>query len=544
MVCGLPQETKDMKARIFNNYSVVIFLGVILFLASYLGERINTERYLTEARAKVQYDLNVIRDRLHGNLNSDLQIVKGLISVIASNPELDQNQFEVAARPIFHEHTRLRNIGAAPDMVIRLMYPVKGNEKAIGLDYRKTPHQFAAAEEARLLRKIVLAGPLELAQGGIAIIARVPVYFDDNDGNERFWGLISAVIDTEKLFSSSGLYDAELPIKVAILGKDAKGNKGGPVLGDLNIFNDTPVFTDIILPHGSWNLAAVPVDGWPTQADNVWQLRLIFLVISIIILGAFISTTHSLRIATESQKKAEHANQAKSQFLSHMSHELRTPMNAILGFTQLLRFSENLSDEEHENIEEILRAGYHLLELINEVLDLAKVESGQIILSLEPMGIQSIIKECMPLVKPLANQRNIRIHFDAMEETVVIADRMRLKQTLINLLSNAVKYNNEGQDVTISINPSQDKRITISITDKGDGIPESRMDDLFKPFNRLGAERSSIEGTGVGLAISKRVVEMMNGSIGVRSKIGKGSTFWIELPTHSNTMVHQTDVAV
>ena len=228
---------------------------------------------------------------------------------------------------------------------------------------------------------------------------------------------------------------------------------------------------------------------------------------------------------------AEEANQAKSSFLSSMSHELRTPLNAILGFTQLLA-----NDAQPNNVERkkeftgyILKAGRHLLTLINEVLDLAKVESGAVTLSLEAVALDEIVQECRAMLEPLGEQRGLRMTFPAAPGITVLADRTRLKQILLNLLSNAIKYNRAGGVVALDCVQDAAGRVRIAVRDSGPGLSAAQMKELFQPFNRLGQEAGAEEGTGIGLVVTKRLVELMNGGIGVTSTVGIGSVFWIEL---------------
>ncbi|HTJ96770.1 MAG TPA: ATP-binding protein [Rhodocyclaceae bacterium] len=233
----------------------------------------------------------------------------------------------------------------------------------------------------------------------------------------------------------------------------------------------------------------------------------------------------------QARAAAENANQAKSAFLSSMSHELRTPLNAVLGFTQLLLV--NPASLTPERIEEfsnhILKAGEHLLVLINEVLDLAKVESGTMTLSMEPVAVSDVLEECQQLIEPLAAQRNINLFIPRESQAYVFADRTRLKQVLLNLLSNAIKYNRDRGTVSVELSSNTEGYIRMAVHDSGLGLTEKQMQQLFQPFNRLGQEAGVEEGTGIGLVVTKRLLELMGGRIGVASEAGKGSTFWVEL---------------
>ncbi|MHB8166781.1 MAG: PAS domain-containing sensor histidine kinase, partial [Sulfuricella sp.] len=221
---------------------------------------------------------------------------------------------------------------------------------------------------------------------------------------------------------------------------------------------------------------------------------------------------------------AEKANLAKSDFLSSMSHELRSPLNAILGFAQLMESdSQPPTLAQKESIAQILQAGWHLLKLINEILDLAKVESGQVPLSEEPVSLAEVMLECQAMIEPQAQQRDIKLTFPRFDiPCFVRADRTRLKQILINLLSNAIKYNREHGTVEVKCTASTPERIRISIKDSGAGLPPEQLAQLFQPFNRLGQEAGGEEGTGIGLVVAKRLVELMGGAIGAESAVGGG----------------------
>jgi len=228
---------------------------------------------------------------------------------------------------------------------------------------------------------------------------------------------------------------------------------------------------------------------------------------------------------------ADKANLAKSDFLSSMSHELRTPLSAILGFAQLIESgSPQPTPSQKRSIEQILKAGWYLLELINEILDLSQIESGKLPLSLEPISLNEVVRECQAMIEPQAQKSGIRMTFPRFEiPHFVKADRTRVKQVLINLLSNAIKYNKASGSVVVDYIESTPGRIRICVKDTGEGLSPDKLMQLFQPFNRLGKEAGVEEGTGIGLMVSKRLVELMKGEIGVESTIGVGSVFWIDL---------------
>jgi len=234
---------------------------------------------------------------------------------------------------------------------------------------------------------------------------------------------------------------------------------------------------------------------------------------------------------------AENANLAKSDFLSSMSHELRSPLNAILGFAQLMDSgSPPPTPDQKDSIDQILQAGWYLLELINEVLDLALIESGKLSISCEPMSLAEVLDDCQSMIEPQARKSGIRVGFTPAHTVLFVqADRTRVKQIFVNLLSNAIKYNRVGGTVEVRCSTRPDHRIRISFQDTGEGLSADKLAQLFQPFNRLGQHTGVQEGTGIGLVVSKRLVGLMGGEIGVESSIGVGSVFWIDLPAAADT---------
>jgi signal transduction histidine kinase/CheY-like chemotaxis protein len=236
------------------------------------------------------------------------------------------------------------------------------------------------------------------------------------------------------------------------------------------------------------------------------------------------------KVERHAREIVERASQAKSEFLSRMSHELRTPLNSILGFSQLLQMDE-LTPDQKGSVEQILKSGHHLLDLINEVLDITRIESGRMEISSEPVQLEEALNAAVDLIRPLADKRGISIQIKtpSSKDVFVNADNQRLKQVLLNLLSNAVKYNREGGEIHVTASLLMDGFLHLAVRDSGPGIPPEKMERLFIPFDRLELDPNLVEGTGLGLALSKGLVEAMGGRIGAQSVVGQGSTFWLDL---------------
>lgn len=245
---------------------------------------------------------------------------------------------------------------------------------------------------------------------------------------------------------------------------------------------------------------------------------------------------------SEAKEESERANMAKSDFLSRMSHELRTPMNAVLGFSQLLQHNDdgNLNENELLYVNEVYKAGDHLLDLINEILDLSRIESGMMQLSIETVELCSLVLDCVALLSPLIEQQQLVLELPPEKEILVHADHLRLKQVIVNLLSNAVKYNHRGGKVVVAIKKVE-QCYRLSIRDTGPGIPQAMHHRIFEPFDRLNADSTGIQGSGVGLSLAHHLTELMGGSMDFSSIEGEGCSFWIDMPQAIASTEEQID---
>jgi len=274
-------------------------------IAGYFADSQNNLVYRQRARTEVLNQVSVIRAKLEGNIAGNLQLVRGLVAAISTEPDMDQVRYHALASRLFQGQTRLRNIAAAPNLVVTMVYPIEGNEAAIGLDYRTNEAQREAVLRVMKSGGLVLAGPVQLVQGGTGFIGRFPVYVE-HGAARSFWGLLSAVIDAERLYSDSGLLDRALPIQVAIAGKDALGVRGEQFFGPESVFSDDPVTVDVMLPSGSWQIAAIPKNGWTALPPGAWLFRAaIVLLGGLILIPFFVIEGRQRHIKTLGSREAE-----------------------------------------------------------------------------------------------------------------------------------------------------------------------------------------------------------------------------------------------
>lgn len=513
-----------------------LVLTVLLIQAGLYGEWQDRRGAALAQRAEAAQELAKVRSRIEGLLASDMQLVRGLAGVIALEPEISQSRFDVAAAPLFKGKTLLRNIAGAPNMVIRLMHPLPGNERAVGLDYRTVPAQFASVEKARQVGDIVLAGPFQLVQGGTGMAARVPVFLGRNGGAETFWGIVSAVIDADRLYAAAGLDAPGGALQISLRGKDASGAAGPVFWGDESIWQREPVTADISLPYGGWQVAAIPREGWNSSPRAPWPRRIAFVIVGVLILGSFIALGRALSAEQRALRQASAASEAKSRFLALMSHELRTPLNGILGMAQLLEMPGNDEAAAREYAQAIQRSGRELLTRLNQVLDFSKASAGQLELAQVACDPAALADAACAAFADQARTKGLSLRRTGLSqgEGHLMGDPQRIRQMLDLLIDNALKFTAAGHvevAVTSNSGPQGRPQFEFVVADTGCGVATERQQEIFEAFRQADESTTRAHGgIGLGLAIVRELAQRQGGEVGLVSRSGAGARFWFTLP--------------
>ncbi len=627
-------------------------------------------QYEERVRAQVLSDVSDVRASLEAALANRLVLPDALAALAIAHQGDVIGEFEEFAQGLAESHRSylgvtgedpaVRSLQLAPDAVVTHVYPLEGNEAAVGHDLLADPVRGPAVQRAIDERRFVLAGPFELLQGGMGLVGRAPIYLG---AEEAFWGFATVVLNFDDIRAEAGL--AEMTrngLSYSLRGRDGLGAEGDVFAGDELVFDHDPVVLDVLVPNGTWQIAAHPVAGWPVfplrgaslaiiatgvllaglvattvlrwekerqavlrVSDNLtrlvdsttspivavdaagwiteWNRAMVELsgvsseaartnhfehlsstvfdagpasedllaaiesvrsgardsieitltagaprrIVSFLVTPRLdpggsrgvVLVGHDMTVRLDAERmQAENVALARSarlkdEFLAGMSHELRTPLNAIIGLSSVLSrqtFGE-LSDKQSEYVDLISSSGEHLLGLINDVLDLAKLDADRVELEIRPCDLGSVVRDSLDMVRHQADQRGVAISEPLLKGDLgVTADRRRVQQVIVNLASNAVKFTERGGRMGVDVERAGEE-IAITVWDTGIGIDPDKRHLLFRPFQQVdGSLSREQEGSGLGLAIAAKLVELHGGTISVDSRPGHGSWFTVTLP--------------
>lgn len=546
---------KDNTSKQIRIYCLVV--GIIsFFIVSVCGQLLNRNT-VNEEKMRAAFTAETTVNRIKSQLNRYLDVSEFFQNIIGSGHQMDSKEFQALSQMISDDSQIIKVIEQAPDGVVKDIYPLKGNEAAFGIDMLNNPARKYEANLAMKSGQYTIAGPYELNQGGLGSLLFEPIYITDKSGEKSFWGFSILVLDWNRFLEElelDKLTDASYCYQM--WKKDGNSGKKTIIAQGGDAIHKGAVQISCKVPNDTWYFEIIPHTGWVT----VKQQALVFLVaVSIAVLATAICylmlhRKQREKLYTEeirkSAEKARKANEAKTRFLFNMSHDIRTPMNAIVGFSGLLEKSIHDEKKSLDYIKKIRVSSDILLTIINQVLEMARIESGKITLSSESVNIREMV-DAMNIVfessltkKSLEYQCSLNVVHDQ-----ILCDKTKMEEIILNVVSNSIKYTNPHGKITVSIDEldSEDEKnadYKVVVEDNGIGMSQDYLPHIFEEFSR---EHTSTEtrvaGTGLGLPIVKSLVDRMGGTIEVESEEGKGTRFIMKFsfPVSSENQVREEE---
>ena len=513
----------------------IIVMGVMLICFNFLIQfEVNKEKISASYTAE-----DTVR-KIETQLGRYLENSEMLKNIISSKHTISDEQFNQLASYMKKNKNVIEAYELAPNGIIEKAYPLKGNEKVIGMNTLELPERQKEANIARKSGEYTIAGPYELKQGGTGALLFDPIYI--NDGNEKkFWGFSILVLNWDAFLEElevDKLEDATYHFKVW-----KEGNNGKHVTimscGHSSLNHTLSVACEV--PNDTWYFEIVPFQGWIPMSYKIFGSIVSVLVAILLSMGYWqiilrrekeaVYAKQIEKVATE----AQHANQAKTRFLFNMSHDIRTPMNAIIGYTQLLENNLDNKKQALDYISKLKSSSTILLSLINYILEMTQIESGKLDLKKEIGDLDDLVKNINVVVEPLIKEKKLHYSYHLeIKHHHIICDKTKLREIVLNILSNAIKYTPEGGNVELLIQEISFENNKVKyhfiIIDNGIGMKEDFLPHIFEEFAReKTSTESKVPGVGLGLPIVKSLIDMMNGTIQVESKLNKGTKFTVEL---------------
>lgn len=534
-------EKRSSASKQIKKYSLIV--GLLVFMASFLFGYINLKNIEKGKKTAATYTAQSTVRRINAQLNQYVELSEFLGNVVLAGYNLDQTSFSELAKMLPNEDGIVKAFELAPDGVVTDVFPQQGNENAFGINMLTDHERKDDANRAKETGNYTLGGPYKLKQGGTGALLFHPVYKSDSIDNDSFWGFVIMVIDWDKFIDEIGLErlnEASYCYEIWTT-DDTTGNRVVLTQSQKHIPKNS-LTVECEIPNDTWYVDIVPDEGWISIYQ--WIAVIAFSCITSLMSATIFNQVHSKKYrenqyAVELKKSAEQAreaSEAKTRFLFNMSHDIRTPMNAIIGFSDLL--GKNLDNEEkvREYLEKIKSSGNILMSIIDQVLEVARIESGTAILKTEAANLSELFYSVNTVLESDIQMKGIHCSIDAnVQHKYAFCDKTKLQEIYLNIMSNAIKYTPDGHAIHVTINETNfdDKkaRYVFVCEDTGIGMASEYLPHIFDEFSREHtATENKVSGTGLGLSIVKSFVELMNGRIHVESEPGKGTKFTVEIP--------------
>ena len=503
---------------------------------------------ITQEKLKAEYTVKSTIDRVEIKLESYIEKVDFLKKTIESGIELNDAYFQSIASRLYGDDPAIKSIELAPNGVIQNVYPFKENEKVIGMNMLRERDRKQAATSAKDTKKYTLEGPYDLKQGGKGALLYDPIYV-----NDEFWGFSILVIDWAEFLTEIHLSDLEKASYDFVIWKKDRNTSEKIIISksSKNLDSDT-LLVKCALPNNNWNFEIIPKNGWINKYEMM-SLVVASIMIDFLVTAAIaqleIRHRKDLEYASQIEKQAQEAKEAsaaKSRFLFSMSHDIRTPMNAIMGYTKLMEKNIGNIEKEKDYLLKIRSSSKFLLDLINSILEMARIESGKETLNIKACNIYDIIESMNSVFEKQADQKGLKYQCTTkIQHPYIYCDSIKLEEILLNIVGNSIKYTDEGM-VLIQIEEVESGQFQCTIQDKGIGMSEEYLPHAFEDFSReKSGAQTSVKGTGLGLSIVKSLVDLMNGTIEISSQVNQGTTtrmeFYFELAKESELEKRQED---